>query len=127
MVTQPASAARDQRGNVVPMVPGDFGDLRTVVLTVPSGQKKRLSDAAGYPARPTVVGWLLQNPNSSPARVSGADVTATHGGFLPKASGGAPGTMQLMTDPGKTYVAHADSDPLSFELLLLGKNLEAPP
>lgn len=127
--TQLSNTALDRKGHAVPMVAGDFGDIETLVLTVPDNTATPLSAAADYPATPTVLAWMLQNFNTEANRiafVSGANVAMNLGVFLGKAQGPAPSVLQLLTDPGKTYVIQNSGAPVTYILTLCGKNLEAP-
>lgn len=128
--TQNKAAGVDQNGNPIPMVGGEFGDIITLVLTVANADSTvKLSSAADYPKNPTVISWVLQNFNTIAGDdffVSGSEVVAGQGLLLAKGGvgpNGVPGTLSLMTDPGKTFIRQDSGGPLNLQLTLFGKNL----
>ena len=125
----PPAAALDRNHNPVPMIAGDFSDIRTISLVTADDTPISLDDTLDYPDNPVVIGWFLQNTNvgaNDVAWVSGPDVAMGHGVFVNRQIGGVPGTLQLMTDPSKTWLIQKSGGPLTFKLALLGKKLEAP-
>lgn len=130
-MTQARSAAADLKGNLVPMVAGDFGDIVTLDLVVPDDSAVALSTAADYPARPVVLAWMLQNLNiaaGAVAYVSGSGVEIGRGVFLGKRANptAEPSTIALLTDPGKTFIIQNSGGPVTYLLTLCGRDLGSP-
>lgn len=125
----PPAAALDRNYNPVPMIAGDFADIRTLSLVTADDTPLSLDDIIDYPDNPVVIAWLLHNTNAGAnnvAWVSGSDVAMGHGIFVNRQVSGVPGALQLMTDPAKTWLIQKSGGPLTFKLVLIGKKLEAP-
>jgi len=117
-------------GQPVPfMVPGQYGKIRVLRLTVPAGGSVVLSDANNYPKgdattpkeAPSIIGWFLVNRSAQDLVVTDETEKDTgHGMHLAALSGTTPGTLGWQLDPDEVYVYNAATGDVEVDLILMG-------
>ena len=126
--TQADAVPNDANATPIPQViPAKHGDIRSILIALPSGVASKLSTLAGddYPTAddvkgpPEITGWIVVNEQAETIRAGGSNVSATIGYPIPDGSG-SPQPLGLQTDPGKTYLFQASGATVNLQLILMG-------
>lgn len=111
--------------------PASRGNIKTMPLVIPSKQRRRLTQATGYPASliPTgdeifreLVFWEVSNDTSEDVYLGGEDVDDTNGRLIPQPIGvDPPSSVNYLADPHKTYVYNDSTSAVTIIVLIVGK------
>ena len=111
----------------VNMYPASHGTPRQLLLTIPAGARRKLTQAVDYPkaaagvAAPELMSWTVQNTDGQHLHFGDETVTDATGIVLPGGGPTNPQFMSLGSDPDQQYIYNSGIADVTVVLLLIGK------